>query len=115
MDHLVELFVPIVAIITSFGATFGVFYIAITSRNKERMALIERGADPKMFQTEPKPYSVLKYGLFFVGTAIGVFLGNIFAEYTAIEEATAYISMILLFGGLGLIAYYMISRKLKSD
>jgi threonine dehydrogenase-like Zn-dependent dehydrogenase len=39
--------IAIMAII--FGSIFGVFYLYISSRNKERLALIEKGADASIF------------------------------------------------------------------
>ena len=32
-----------------FGAIFGVFYLYFSTRNKERLALIEKGADASIF------------------------------------------------------------------
>ena len=39
--------VAVLAII--FGSIFGVFYLYFSTRNKERLALIEKGADAKIF------------------------------------------------------------------
>ena len=32
-----------------FGVFFGMYYLFVTARNKERMALIEKGADASIF------------------------------------------------------------------
>ena len=32
-----------------FGVLFGIYYLFISARNKERMALIEKGADASIF------------------------------------------------------------------
>ena len=32
-----------------FGSIFGVFYLYFSTRNKERLALIEKGADASIF------------------------------------------------------------------
>ena len=32
-----------------FGVIFGIFYLFISARNKERLALIEKGADASIF------------------------------------------------------------------
>ena len=37
-----------------FAMIFGIVYLGVTSRNRERMALIERGADPALFETKKK-------------------------------------------------------------
>ncbi len=40
-----------------FGVTFGVIYLFITSRHKERLALIEKGADASIFYANKKTTS----------------------------------------------------------
>ena len=98
-----------------FGGFFGAYYIYITARHKERMALIEKGADASLFKKpySIKPTTVLKWGMFFAGLAIGAFFGNLIAEYTALEDVVSYISMILLFGGLSLVLFYMVDKKIE--
>ena len=51
-----------------FAMIFGIVYLLVTSRNRERMALIERGADPTLFEARKKAGSVgiMKWGLFFL-------------------------------------------------
>ena len=39
--------VAVLAVI--FGSIFGVFYLYFSTRNKERLALIEKGADASIF------------------------------------------------------------------
>ena len=42
--------VDIVVPVSLFLMIFAIVYVIYTTRNKERMALIERGADPKLFK-----------------------------------------------------------------
>ena len=42
---------PLIAFIAFFATVFGIMYIHYTTRNKERMALIEKGADASLFNT----------------------------------------------------------------
>lgn len=84
-------------------------------RNKERMAMIEKGIY-KFEAPKKSPVRSLKYGLFFAGIGIGIFFGHILATYTNVDEVASYFSMILLFGGLSFILSYIIEqRKEKSD
>jgi hypothetical protein len=85
-------------------------YIYYTNRNKERMALIEKGADASLFKTSPKTFPTLKLGMFLVGIGIGILMGNIVETLTRLQPETAYFSMILLFGGASLIANFMIEK-----
>ncbi|WP_311196042.1 hypothetical protein [Antarcticibacterium sp. 1MA-6-2] len=43
-----------------FAVIFGIYYLYITARNRERMALIEKGADATIFYTGKR--SVTLYG-----------------------------------------------------
>lgn len=110
----------IVIPVSLFAFIAAVWYVYLTTRNKERMALIEKGADPSLFKSRPPMLNgfssfTLKAGLFFIGIGLGVVVGNILNTYTSLEEGTAYISMIFLFGGLGLVAgYWFQEKKAKS-
>jgi len=86
------------------------------SRRIERTALIAAGKDASIFEYgKPKHYLSLKYGMLLVGLAIGVILGGVLDATTAMHEAGAYLSMVLLFGGLSLIIYYAIQKKLPKE
>lgn len=106
----------IVIPVSFFAFIFAILYVFWTTRNKERMAMIERGTDPQSFKMRWKGtnFLSLKFGLLFIGVAIGVLVGNILDMNTSLEEGTCYVSMIFLFGGLGLIAGYLIQSK-KED
>ena len=109
-----EGFVGIMFFLTFFGTLFGVLYFYFTTRNRERLALIEKNADPALFKTEPtnvfKKFSI-KIGMLFIGGGFGVLVGNILTVSTRLEEPVAYISMIFMFAGAGLILSYFVARK----
>src|SRR5210317_1669951 len=110
---LTEILVPI----SMFAATFGVIYVFVTARNRERMAMIEKGVDPKDFLAKPKTnnHGIIKWALLLVGVGIGLFLGSVLETYTDIPEEPAYFACALLFGGLGLVAAYLITKKDKTE
>jgi hypothetical protein len=109
----------LVAFIALFATVFGIMYVYFSTRNKERLALIEKGADASLFNTgnEGKKWSVswarftLKVGMLFVGIALGIITGAIMSNANMLSEGANYLSMIFLFGGLSLILYYVIDRK----
>lgn len=111
-----ELFIPIVAIVFSHSLAFGVLFIYLRNRNRERMLMIEKGVDPSIYLQKKGSSSstALKYGLFLIGIAIGIIMGAVLTQTTSMVDGFAYLSMILLFGGIGLMAYYLIERK-KDD
>jgi hypothetical protein len=110
-----EGFVGIMFFLTFFGTIFGVLYFYFTTRNRERLALIEKNADPALFKVEPtnvfKKFSI-KIGMLFIGGGFGVLVGNILTVSTRLEEPVAYISMIFMFAGAGLILSYFVARKI---
>jgi len=101
--------------ISFFASVVLIVYLFLSTRNKERMALIDKGADASLFKTGSNPFSALKIGMFLAGIGIGILVGNIIAVSTALEEEVAYFSMIFLFGGASLIAYHLIDKKKASD
>jgi hypothetical protein len=99
-----------------FSSLFGIVYIWISSRNKERMALIEEGADASLFATRKKSFTniTLKFGMLATGIGMGILMGALLVEYTRLIEPVAYFSMIFIFGGLGLIINALMEKKDKS-
>jgi len=57
-----------------FALVFGIFYI----RNRENMALIEKGINPRQpGAARPRPFVNLKYGLLFIGCGLGLLVAYI--------------------------------------
>jgi hypothetical protein len=112
---------PLIAFIAFFATVFGIMYVFYTTRNKERMALIEKGADASLFNTgkdeSKKSFSwskfTLKIGMLFMGIAVGIIAGAILAQAGILDEDAMYPSMIFFFGGLSLVLFYVIDRKSK--
>jgi F0F1-type ATP synthase membrane subunit c/vacuolar-type H+-ATPase subunit K len=111
----------LIAFIALFATVFGILYVHYTTRNKERMALIEKGADASLFNTgkEGKSYFnwgkfALKTGMLFMGIGLGIIAGAILESAALFpSEEAGYFSMIFIFGGLALVLYYLIDRKTK--
>ncbi len=105
----VEILVPL----AFFALVFGSWYIYITTRNKERLALIEKGADPKLFKSKEDAgsgFRTFKLGLFFIGIALGILCGYFLTE-GGMQEEPAYFAMIFLFGGIALAVSYFFQKK----
>ena len=100
--------------ITMFLALFGILYVYFNTRHKERMFMIEKGADPALFQTQSKRdgrFTSMRIGMFLIGIAVGILMGNILEETTTLDEEVAYFSMTFLFGGISLVVYYLFVEK----
>jgi hypothetical protein len=101
-----------------FGAVFGIVYVITTARHKEKMAMIEKGADPTLFKRQQikfSQYNTFKFGLLMVGVAVGIFAGNILGEADLIDSVMAVFSSVLLFGGLALIAAYLLRNRFEKE
>ena len=101
----------------AFAMVFGIVYVAVSSRNRERMALIERGADPMLFEAKKKVNNngTMKVGLFFLGIGLGVVVAYLVSSGGGMDEGAAYPSMIFIFGGLALIVSHLWERKQEKE
>ena len=95
--------------IALFAMVYGIVYLS--ARKKERKDLIESGHDAKIFNMESNVNPSLKFGLLLIGLGLGALMGHILEEVTVLDEEVSYFSMILIFGGLGLLVYYLVGKK----
>jgi hypothetical protein len=105
--ELVGILVPI----SMFAMIFGIVYLA----KREKMAMIERGMDPRRYKPQSAPFQNLKWGLLLIGAGVGLFLAFVL-DRTVFKESTddngaIYASLIAIFGGLGLFISYLIEKK----
>lgn len=111
--------VEIVVPVAFFGMIFGIAVLVTYYRNKrmERTALIASGRDASIFNEENKKSRIhsVKYGIFLIGLAIGFIVGDILATQHVMSEGIAYVSMVLLFGGVALLVFYYLARKKISE
>lgn len=96
-----------------FAMLFGIVYLSITARNRERMAMIEKGADPSLFEARKRSSGggIMKFGMFLFGIGLGIVVASLIASGTGMHEGAAYPAMIFIFGGLALIAANVYQRK----
>ncbi|WP_412476199.1 DUF6249 domain-containing protein [Flavobacterium sp. TBRC 19031] len=88
-----------------FLAIFGIFYLYLSTRNRERLALIEKGANASIFNQSGKSFQkiiVLNLSFLLMGIGVGTFTGLLLATYTALDENALYPASIFTFAGLGL-------------
>ncbi len=101
--------IPILVPLGGFAMVFGLYYL----RNKENMAMIDRGMNPKEFSNRPAPYRNLKNGLLLLGAGIGLALAYFITIYVLKddENPALWFAFIGIGGGLGLIASYRIEKR----
>ena len=102
----------IIITLSGFASVFGIVYVFLMTRSRERMAMIERGVDASIFSGNQSISPTLKFGMLFVGVAVGILIGDVLHDYVGFSKATSFLSMVFLFGGLSLILNFWIEQRL---
>lgn len=108
-----DILIPLIV----FSSIFGVVYVYLTTRNKERLALIEKGADASLFNTGKKNgigSIILNLALLAIGIGIGVLVGAAL-EQAGMDDEVSFPASIFIFGGLGLVTSFFVNRKLEKE
>ena len=101
-----------------FGIIFGVIYLFFSTRNKERMALIEKGIGAEIFnkgkrQTAPVwKVLILNLALLLMGIGVGTLLASIIDHMTTLDEDAIYPGIIFLMAGAGLLTGFYMTKNL---
>lgn len=106
MEGIVALFIPIAL----FIMIFGIVYLY----SREKMAMIERGMDPRAYKGQAAPFGNLKWGLLLIGSGIGLFIAYLLDESVfknSDDTEALYFALIAIFGGIGLFISYFVERK----
>ncbi|MEQ9426204.1 MAG: DUF6249 domain-containing protein [Cyclobacteriaceae bacterium] len=112
MEGVIAVFIPIFFL--AVACVVLIFYRKYS--NDERMALIEKGADAKIFQySSSKSYGPLRFALLMIGLGIGLLVGSLLDEARIVQEEVAYFSMILIFGGVGLYYSHVLEAKKRKE
>ncbi|MBN2638658.1 MAG: hypothetical protein JXR65_06180 [Bacteroidales bacterium] len=108
-----------IVFISLFIVVFGIFYLHYSTRNKERLALIEKGQDVSLFygdktqKTSPVwKIIILNLGLISIGVGLGIFVGALFTQMMGMMDKTAYPAFVFLFSGIGLLVGFFITKKM---
>lgn len=107
-------FSPVLIPLSAIVGTFAMIILLRKYENDERLAMIEKGLNPHM----PKPRQprstamiTFHFAAIAIGVSIGLLVGNILDKTLNIHRGIAYLSMVLMFGGLGLLVSYFMQLK----
>jgi len=104
----------IIISVSAFAGIFGIVYVFLMTRYKERIAMIERNVGASLLEPTPKSISpTLKFGMLFVGIALGIITAGALHRWYSLSMGMSLLSMIFLFGGLSLILNFIIERRLE--
>src|SRR5665213_1360314 len=81
--------------ISFFIMLFGIIYLFLSTRNKERLALIDKGVDAGIFMKGKSTADVgkviiLNLALLLMGIGVGVFIALILSTYTSLNSDAIY-------------------------
>ncbi len=107
--------------ISLFLMIFGIVYIIFSSRNRERLALIEKGVDASIFM-KGKNHNVpmwkvfiLNFSLLLIGCGVGIFIALLIVTYTEMNQEAIYPATILTMAGVGLLIGFNKSKNLDKE
>ena len=108
--------------VSFFLAVFGVFYLYLSTRNRERLALIEKGVDASIFMgnrsKEKTPIFkivLLNLSLLAMGIGIGAFAALLLVTYTSLDENGVYPALIFFCAGAALFIGFNMTKKLDKN
>ena len=107
--------------ISFFAMLFGIFYLMYSTRNRERLALIEKGVDASIFMKgkgESTPMwkvFILNFAFLLIGSGVGIFLALIITTYTSLNDGAVYPSIIFIMAGIGLLVGFKTAKDLDKE
>ncbi|MEM1328672.1 MAG: DUF6249 domain-containing protein [Bacteroidota bacterium] len=103
--------VAAIFLIVNGVTTFYLIYIFFNTRHKERMAKIENGM-PLHEDLVPGKFPFgLRAGIVAAAVGIGIFVAYMMETTLRVDDEVAYVACIFLFGGLSLVASYLIEMN----
>ena len=116
---------PEIVFISLFLIIFGICYLYYSTRNKERMALIEKGADASIFvggkqeRKRPAPtwkIIILNLSLLLMGIGFGILLSTLLVQYLEYRNNDPiYVGTTFLSAGIGLFIGFFMTKKLYAE
>ncbi len=114
--HASEAIIPI----SFFLAIFGIVYLYLSTRNKERLALIEKGADATIFMKGRRHTApiwkvfILNLALLLMGIGVGIFIASLLYNNTNLGDEV-YPATIFLTAGASLFIGFNMTKNLDKE
>lgn len=106
---------------------YGIVYLQINTRHRERMDMLDKGIDPKIiFGNTPNTKSTknrlifyllffLKIGMILIGVGVGFLVASYLHYVIGIKDEIAMAASITLSIGLSLVAFYLFGRRVERN
>lgn len=106
--------------VSLFLMIFGIVYLFVSTRNRERMALIEKGVDAGIFMKGKSNSGIgkviiLNLALLLMGIGVGVFIALLLSTYTSLDTHAIYSAAIFTMAGLGLYIGFYMTKKIEKE
>ncbi|MHC0439695.1 MULTISPECIES: DUF6249 domain-containing protein [Flavobacterium] len=104
-----------------FAMIFGIVYLFYSTRNRERLALIEKGADASIFlkgKTNGVPawkIFILNSAFLLIGIGLGFFIALLLSTYTDMNSDVIYPATIITMSGVGLLVGFHRAKDLDKE
>lgn len=113
---------PILIPICFFIVVFAIMYLHYSTRNKERLALIEKGADASIFVRGKAEKAapvwkilILNLALLLMGIGSGIMIGGILRSSLNVDMEIAMPGSIFLMAGTGLLVGFFLTKKMEKE
>ena len=109
---MTEIIIPFIF----FATLFGIIYLFVSTRNRERMAMIDKGVEASSIyrngEGNKNRYKtiILNLAMTLMGVGLGITVAILL--YSQTQEEAVYPACIFFFAGLGLLSGFLIGRKL---
>lgn len=104
-----------------FAMIFGIVYLIYSTRNRERLALIEKGVDASIFlkgSSNGVPawkIFVVNLAFLLIGSGVGIFIALLITTYTSLEDGAVYPAIIFIMAGIGLLTGFKTAKDLDKE
>lgn len=109
----------VLVFICMFLVAFGIAYLFYSTRNKERLALIEKGADASIFVKGDSVSAapvwkilILNLALLLMGIGSGIMIGGVLTSTLDVQGNIAMPGSIFLMAGTGLLIGFFLTKAL---
>jgi len=106
------IFFPALIVVTVLISLIIGYYMK--TKNQERLRMIDKGINPEgdLSITEYRKQTNLKNGILFISLGLGLLIGHILTiTIDKLDNFLTYITMLLIFGGVGFLINYLIIKK----